>query len=220
MRRSTGTLSFAILRFCLSLRLTKLSSEEDDDGNDEEIRGSTKTSYQTQEDDPESRDNGGQHREEILIALVSNLMANGHFTDEEVRSGCGLSKLLFHVFGFKGEQANERVELQDAPTKEQEVGRSSQQALHERGRNQKGMLERRRRTEDTMKPIHQAPTQRASFGKCVRPVRKDPTAMRKQPTAMSLGRCSLAPKWLTTARNNKLPTSKKEKPREQRKKDI
>ncbi|TNN25989.1 hypothetical protein EYF80_063874 [Liparis tanakae] len=29
---------------------------------------------------------------------------------------------------------------------------------------QEGMLERRRRTEDTMKPIHQAPTQRASFG--------------------------------------------------------
>lgn len=42
--------------------------------------------------------------------------------------------------------------------------------------------------------------------KCVRPVRNAPTAMRKQPAAMSLGRCSLAPKWLTTARNNKLPT--------------
>lgn len=53
--------------------------------------------------------------------------------------------------------------------------------------------------------------------KCVRPVRKAPTAMTKHPTAMSLGRCSLAPKWLTTARNNKLPTSKKEKPREQKK---
>lgn len=51
------------------------------------------------------------------------------FTYEEVGSGCRLSKLLFHVFGFEGEQADERVELQDAPTKEQEVGRSSQQAL-------------------------------------------------------------------------------------------
>lgn len=47
--------------------------------------------------------------------------------------------------------------------------------------------------------------------KCVSPVRKAPTAMRKQPMAMSLGRCSLAPKWLTTARNNKLPTSSKKK---------
>lgn len=52
-----------------------------------------------------------------------------HFTYEEVGSGCRLSKLLFHVFGFEGEQANEGVELQDTPTKEQEVGRSSQQAL-------------------------------------------------------------------------------------------
>lgn len=43
-----------------------------------------------------------------------------------------MPKLLLHVFGFKGEQANERVELQDAPTKEQEVGRSSQQALQRR----------------------------------------------------------------------------------------
>lgn len=51
------------------------------------------------------------------------------FTYEKVGSGCGLPKLLFHVFGFKGEQANERVELKDAPTKEQEVGRRSQQAL-------------------------------------------------------------------------------------------
>lgn len=50
-------------------------------------------------------------------------------TYEEVGSGCRLSKLLFHVFGFEGEQANEGVELQDTPTKEQEVGRSSQQAL-------------------------------------------------------------------------------------------
>ena len=51
------------------------------------------------------------------------------FTYEEVGSGCRLSKLLLHVFGFEGEQADERVELQDAPTEEQEVGRSSQQAL-------------------------------------------------------------------------------------------
>lgn len=43
--------------------------------------------------------------------------------------------------------------------------------------------------------------------KCVRPVRKDPTAMRKQPAEISLGRCSLAPKWLTTARNSRLPNS-------------
>lgn len=41
--------------------------------------------------------------------------------------------------------------------------------------------------------------------KCVSPVRMAPTAMRKHPTAMSFGRCSLAPKWLTTARNSKLP---------------
>jgi hypothetical protein len=41
--------------------------------------------------------------------------------------------------------------------------------------------------------------------KCGRPVRNDPTAMRKQPTAMSLGRCIFAPKWLTTARNSRLP---------------
>lgn len=33
----------------------------------------------------------------------------------------------------------------------------------ERGRNQKGMLEMKRRAEDTRKPNHQAPTQRASF---------------------------------------------------------
>lgn len=54
--------------------------------------------------------------------------------------------------------------------------------------------------------------------KCVSPVRKAPTAMRKQPMAMSLGRCSLAPKWLTTARNNKLPTSGKKKKKESRRK--
>ena len=60
--------------------------------------------------------------------------------------------------------------------------------------------------------------------KCVSPVRKAPTAMRKQPMAMSLGRCSLAPKWLTTARNNKLPTSgkkkKKKRAEEREKKNI
>lgn len=41
--------------------------------------------------------------------------------------------------------------------------------------------------------------------KCVSPVRMAPTAIRKQPMAMSFGRCNLAPKWLTTARNSKLP---------------
>lgn len=45
--------------------------------------------------------------------------------------------------------------------------------------------------------------------KCVSPVRMAPMAMRKHPMAMSLGRCSLAPKWLTTARNSRLPKSKK-----------
>ena len=52
--------------------------------------------------------------------------------------------------------------------------------------------------------------------KCVRPVMKAPMAIRKHPAAINLGLCSLAPKWLTTARNNKLPTSKKEKPRQQK----
>jgi len=47
--------------------------------------------------------------------------------------------------------------------------------------------------------------------KWVKPVRKAPTDMRKHPTAMSLGRWSLAPKWLTTARKSKLPTSEKAK---------
>lgn len=54
---------------------------------------------------------------------------NTFITYEEVSSGCRLSKLLFHVFGFEGEQAHEGVELEDAATKEQEVGRSPQQAL-------------------------------------------------------------------------------------------
>lgn len=46
-----------MLRLRFSLWFPKLSSEEDDDGNDEEIRGTTETSDQTQEDDPENRDN-------------------------------------------------------------------------------------------------------------------------------------------------------------------
>lgn len=50
-------------------------------------------------------------------------------TYEKVGSRCRLPKLLFHVFGFEGQQANEGAELEDGPTKEQKVGRSSQQAL-------------------------------------------------------------------------------------------
>lgn len=58
---------------------------------------------------------------------ISNF-TNGHifsFTYEEVGPRCGLSKLLLDVFGFEGDKANHRVELDDAPAKEQEVGRSS-----------------------------------------------------------------------------------------------
>lgn len=45
-----------MLRLCFPLWFTKLSSKEDDDGNDEEIRGTTETRDQTQEDDPLNRD--------------------------------------------------------------------------------------------------------------------------------------------------------------------
>lgn len=45
--------------------------------------------------------------------------------------------------------------------------------------------------------------------KWVRPVRRAPKAMMKHPPEMTLGRCSCAPKWLITARNNRLPVSQK-----------
>lgn len=76
------------------------------------------------------------------------------FTYEEVGSGGRLSKLLFHVFGFEGKQADERVELQDAPTKEQEVGRSSQQAL-QRGEKPCGRTSRKNKSNDH-KPAHKS----------------------------------------------------------------
>lgn len=45
-----------------------------------------------------------------------------------------------------------------------DLSRSSSFTGRERGRKQKGMLDMSRRAEDTMKPIHQAPTQRESLG--------------------------------------------------------
>lgn len=50
------------------------------------------------------------------------------------------------------------------PTRSSRLALSPSCFSSERGRNQKGMLEMSRRADDTRKPIHQAPTQRASLG--------------------------------------------------------
>lgn len=44
-----------MLRLCFQLWFTKLSSKDDDDRNDEEIRETPETCNQTQEDNPENR---------------------------------------------------------------------------------------------------------------------------------------------------------------------